>query len=256
MGTYTNIYFENENFSINTKSLYLEDVIKQYKIHNKISFTETTNEDGEDVCLMFDNEDWDGYKHNNKFNRCSYNFFYNTNNNILKIAVLNNFYLYLYDLSQIDGDINKFYYQKSKLLDNKHFEHKGLLITDIEKLDNRIGFIYKNIQYRLWFKNNVITDIIATDDIKSSENTFRTIDFNPYDYFTSDEFYEIYNKKHIGVDFFKFILEKKEVPLARKIVNAYENNIKQHIDILQEFLLNYKQKERIIVDITDKLCLA
>ena len=49
----------------------------------------------------------------------------------------------------------------------------------------------------------------------------------------------------------KFILGKKEVPFARKIVNAYENNIKQHIDILQEFLLNYKRKERIIVDITD-----
>ena len=35
MGTYTNIYFENENFSINTKSLYLEDVMNEYKIHNK-----------------------------------------------------------------------------------------------------------------------------------------------------------------------------------------------------------------------------
>ena len=251
MGTYTNIYFENENFSINTKSLYLEDVMNEYKIHNKISFTETKNEDGEDVCLMFDNEDWDGYKHNYKFDRCSYNFFYNTNNNILKIAVFNNFYLHLYDLTQIKGDINKFYYQKSKLLDNKHFEYKGLFITDIEQFDNRIGFIYKNIQYRLWFKNNVITDIVATDDIGRSENTFRTNDFNVFNYFTPDESFEIYKEKHIVIDFFKFILGKKEVPLARKIVNAYENNIKQHIDILQEFLLNYERKERIILDITD-----
>ena len=251
MGTYTNIYFENENFSINTKSLYLEDVMNEYKIHNKISFTETKNEDDEDVCLMFDNEDWDGYKHNYKFDRCSYNFFYNTNNNILKIALFNDFYLHLHDISKFDGDINKFYCHKNKLLDNKHFEYKGLFITDIEQLDNRIGFIYNDIQYRLWFKNNVITDIIATDDIGSSKNTFKTSDFNAHDYFTSNEVYEIYKEKHIVIDFFKFILGKKEVPLARKIVNAYENNIKQHIDILQEFLLNYKRKERIIVDITD-----
>ena len=251
MGTYTNIYFENENFSINTKSLYLEDVMNEYKIHNKISFTETKNEDGEDVCLMCTSKDWDGYKHNYKFDRGSYNFFYNADNNILKIAVFNDFYLYLYDISKFDGDINKFYCHKNKLLDNKHFEYKGLFITDIEKLDNRIGFIYKNIQYRLWFKNNVIASIIATDDIGSSENTFKTSDFNADNYFTGNEVYELYKEKHIGIDFFKFILEKKEVPIARKIVNAYENNIKQHIDILQEFLLNYERKERIILDITD-----
>lgn len=249
MGTYTNTYFENEKFSINTKYLYLNNVINEYQKNKKIYFTEHKDEDDNIVYFMFDNKEWDGYKHNNKFNRCSYNFFYNTDKNTLKIAVANDFYLHLHDVSNFDGDIDVFYSQKSKLLENKHFEYKGLLITDIEQFDNRIGFIYKNTQYRLWFKNNVIVDIVVTDNIKDSENTFRTMDFNVSDYFTSKEMYEIYDKQDkIGIDFFKFILEKKEIPLARKIVNAYENDIKQHIDILQGFLLNYKPEERIILD--------
>jgi len=242
MGTYTNIYFENEKFSIDTKYLYPSDVIKEYQKNKKIYF---------------------GYKHNNKFDRCSYNFFYNTDKNTLKIAVANDFYLHLHDVSNFDGDIDVFYSQKSRLLENKHFEYKGLLITDIKHFeyngvlmstninDNRIGFIYNDIQYRVWFQNNVIVDIVVTDNIKDSENTFRTMDFNISSYFTGKEIYEISKNDKTGIDFFKFILEKKEILLARKIVNAYENDIKQHIDILQEFLLNYKPKERIILDMID-----
>ena len=252
MGTYTNVYFENEKFSINTKSLYPSDVINEYQKNKKIYFTEHKDED-DIVYFMFDNKDWDGYKHNNKFDRCSYNFIYNTDKNTLKIAVANDFYLHLYNVSNFDGDFDVFYDQKSKLLEKyfKHFEYKGLLITDIEQFDNRIGFIYKNTQYRLWFKNNVIVDIVVTDTIKDSENTFRTIDFDVSRYFTGKEIYEISKDDKIGIDFFKFILEKKEIPLARKIVNAYENNIKQHIDILQGFLLNYKPEERIFLDMID-----
>jgi hypothetical protein len=251
MGTYTNTYFENEKFSINTKYLYLNDVINEYQKNKKIYFTEHKDRDGNIVYFMFDNKEWDGYKHNDKFDRCSYNFFYNADKNTLKIAVANDFYLHLHDVSNFDGDIDVFYSQKSKLLENKHFEYKGLLITDIEQFDNRIGFIYNDIQYRVWFKNNVITDIVVTDNIKDSENTFRTMDFNVSSYFTGKEIYEISKNDKIGIDFFKFILEKTEVPLLRKIVNAYENDIKQHIDILKGFLLNYKPEERIILDMID-----
>ena len=248
MGTYTNIYFENENFSINTKSLYPEDVLENFKKYGKIFYSYVGNEEDENVYLIFDDKDWDGYKHNVKFNNCGYNFFYNSKTNTLKIGVLNDFYCVLCDVSNFTEDFDILYSNLHEKIKRKYYNYQGIDIVDIDNYcDQRIAFIKDSIIYRIWITNNKITNIIV---VNQKENTcISSRDFNFFDEIDYKKGRELFEQtKHLSlIEKFEFILQQKESKLIKDILTAYKEHIEPNLDILKEFLLKYNEDERIFI---------
>jgi hypothetical protein len=248
MGTYTNIFFETENFSINTKSLYPQNVIDKYKEFNKIFFTkgEKQYNQGDNAYLVFGEQEYDGYKHNLNFENTSYNFWYNSDKNTLKIGYNNDFYLYLYDISNFDGDIDTIISKLHDVIQTKYFNYKGLLIADISKFDNRIAFTQDNMMYRVWFKANEIRRII----VHNEEQHFNS-DIELMYYFDKyEDIHRIYKETASlnMIDRLRYILKIKEIKEIKHIINIYDEKIKHNIDILREFLFIYNDQEREIIN--------
>ncbi len=249
MGTYTNIFFETENFSINTKSLYPQNVIDKYKEFGKIFFTEGKGQYNSDknIYLIFGKQEYGGYKHNLNFEHTAYNFWYNADKNTLKIGCINDFYLYLYDISNFNRDIDIIISKLYDTIQIKYFNYKGLLISDILQLDNRIAFIQDNMIYRMWFKDNELKRIIFHDEKQYFDSDIELMHyFHKYEDIT-----KIYKETQNFnmIDRLKYILKIKYIKEVKDIVNIYDKKIKLNIDILKEFLFIYNDRKREIIEV-------
>lgn len=243
MGTYTNIYFENENFSINTKNLYPHNIFDYFAKNQEIYYSQQKDYDGDDVFLVFNEPEFDGYKHYQKIDDCAYNFFYNKTNNALRFCVFSDFYYSLYSADR-SKNFDETYHKLSEEIDNIHYQYKGLSLVNCCHYTNMIAFVMDGITYRIWILSDKVQDIIIIDN---QGNCTRSYDFTLLDLFIGDELLQIYEKiKEMSkIDFFKYVFARKNSKLLKKIIEAYDNYIEPNLTTLNEFLLSYDKFERI-----------
>lgn len=259
MGTYTNIIFEKENISINTKHLYPEDVIDNFNKHGKIFYTEYTGGYANDVCYsIFGNKELQGYNEGvNIYDNASYNFKYNSETNCLFYATVDDFFVYLVNTAKYNSFKEIEASQKNIL--RQAYWYKNLQIINVFPHEGRVVFKQENLYYGIAFSHHNNTSFVKsfyayTDEGSDLMFDTRDIQANIIRFFPNRN--DFINLEDVALCLQKCLdLSPPNTTLkqnAAELMRVYQKNIKPKLSVLLEVLINYKNYVRIEILNNDK----